>query len=128
MINTTTLLMSFLTVPIASIVGSKTGHFIAQTAHTPDWLTPLIGPVGALAGMVCAIRWLVTRLDKQEVKADLRETERAVNLRLIAEMNAQNQAIISQNSLMLAEAKCAIEKCVKCEIKHLVTSQNKPNQ
>jgi len=39
--------------------------------------------------------------------------------KIITEMTIQNQAIIAQNSTMLADARYAIEKCVRCEIKHL---------
>lgn len=86
----------------------------------PTWLSALLGPLGALTGTVLAIRWLLKRLDKQEAKADERDEERIKQTKIITEMTLQNQAIISQNSTMLAEAKFAIEKCTRCEIKHLI--------
>lgn len=98
-------------VPLSAVAGCKFLIYLGQTASTvPDWLTPLLGPVGALVGTLLAIRWLLTRLDKAEVKADLRDAERDKNLTLIAAMTVQNQTIIQQNSEVLADVKSAINR------------------
>lgn len=99
-------------VPLAAMVGGKSACFVAEiTNHElPAWFAPLVGPVGALAGTIIAIRWLLTRLDKAETKAESREAERDKNLSLIAAMTVQNQTIIQQNSEVLTDVKNAIEK------------------
>lgn len=114
-------MISTLVIPVAVLAGSKAGLITANIieGNHPSWVTALLGPVGALAGTVLAIRWLLARLDKQEVKAEERDKERIEQTKIITEMTIQNQAVIAQNSTMLAEARFAIEKCVRCEIKHL---------
>ena len=111
-----------LVVPIALLAGSKTGIVAANImeGEAPNWVSSLLGPLGALTGTILAIRWLLARLDKQEAKAEVRDEERIKQTKIITEMTIQNQAVIAQNSTMLADARLAIEKCVRCEIKHLV--------
>ena len=107
--------------PVAMLVGSKAGMMTANIMEgsAPTWVSALLGPVGTLVGTILAIRWLIGRLDKQETKSDLRDIERDKQTKTLTEMTVQNQAIIAQNSTMLADARFAIEKCVRCEMKHL---------
>ena len=79
-------------VPLTAVFGSKIGNYVA------------------LSGTLLAIKWLLTRLDKAEQKADVRDQERDKNLQLIASMTVQNQAVIEQNSEVLSDVKQAIEK------------------
>ena len=97
-------------VPLTAVFGSKIGSYVAQTTQLPEWLSPLLGPIGALSGTLLAIKWLLARLDKAETKAEQRDVERDKNLTMIATMTAQNQAIIEQNSEVLADVKTAISK------------------
>ena len=97
-------------VPLAAILTSKLGNYAAQTATLPDWIGPLLGPIGALVGTLLAIKWLLDRLDKAESKAEQRDIERDKNISMIATMTSQNQAVIEQNSELLSEVKIAIEK------------------
>ena len=98
-------------VPLSAVAGSKIGAYMAQVTELPSWLTPLLGPAGALGGTLLAIRWLLARLDKAETKADARDAERDKNLALIATMVVQNQSVIEQNSEVLSEVKDAIRHC-----------------
>jgi transposase len=59
--------------------------------------------------MIIAIRWLLERLDKAEVKSDQRDEERAKNMAMIATMTLQNQTVIEQNSEVLVEVKNALK-------------------
>ena len=97
-------------VPLTAVFGGKIGSYVAGTQPVPDWLSPLLGPVGALVGTMLAIKWLLNRLDKNEAKSDLREIERDKNLALIVTMTLQNQSVIEQNSEVLTEVKTAISK------------------
>jgi hypothetical protein len=107
--NIVTHIISVAVVPLSAAALGKAGGFIAEAAALPDWLTPLIGPVGALTGMIIAIRWLLERLDKAEVKSDQRDEERAKNMAMIATMTLQNQTVIEQNSEVLVEVKNALK-------------------
>ena len=98
-------------VPLSAVAGSKIGQYLAASGEVPAWLAPIIGPAGALIGTLLAIRWLLTRLDKAETKADARDAERDKNLSLIASMVVQNQQIIEQNSEALTEVRSVIKKC-----------------
>ena len=97
-------------VPLTAVFGSKIGNYIATTTPLPEWIAPLLGPVGALIGTLLAIKWLLTRLDKAENKAEQRDIERDKNLAMIATMTAQNQIVIEQNSEVLADVKNALTK------------------
>lgn len=97
-------------VPLTAVFGSKIGNHIATTTPLPEWIAPLLGPVGALIGTLLAIKWLLTRLDKAENKAEQRDIERDKNLAMIATMTAQNQIVIEQNSEVLADVKNALTK------------------
>lgn len=100
-------------VPLSAVIMAKSGNFLAQTIPMPDWLAPMLGPVGALVGTLVAIKWLLARLDKAEQKADARDQERDKNLHLLATMTIQNQTVIEQNSEVLADVKSAIQKCLE---------------
>lgn len=100
-------------VPLTAVFGSKIGNYVAQTIPVPDWLGPLLGPVGALTGTLLAIKWLLNRLDKAETKAEMRDVERDKNLALIVGLTVQNQAVIEQNSEVLSHVKNAITKCTE---------------
>lgn len=97
-------------VPLTAVFGSKLGNYVAQTTQLPEWLSPLLGPIGALSGTLLAIKWLLARLDKAETKAEQRDIERDKNLTMIATMTAQNQLVIEQNSEVLADVKNALTK------------------
>ena len=107
--NIVTQIISVAVVPLSAAALAKAGGFIAEATPLPDWLSPLIGPVGALTGTLIAIRWLLERLDKAEVKNEHRDEERAKNMAMIATMTLQNQAVIEQNSEVLVEVKNALK-------------------
>lgn len=62
----------------ASAMGSKTARMIADVTNAPmpDWMTWLVGPLGALVGLIIALKWMSARLDKAEQKADQKEQAR----------------------------------------------------
>jgi ABC-type enterochelin transport system ATPase subunit len=97
-------------VPLAAVASSKAMTYVADaTQGIPAWVTPFVGPVGALIGTLIAIKWLLARLDKAETKADARELERDKNMSLLATLTVQSQTIIEQNSQVLEDVKKAIQ-------------------
>jgi hypothetical protein len=71
------------TVVAASAFGSKFACFTAEvtSAPMPEWMTWLVGPLGALAGLIIALMWMNKRLDRTESKAEAKETARDAQLR-----------------------------------------------
>jgi ABC-type enterochelin transport system ATPase subunit len=99
-------------VPLSALLGSKMGIYLSTASPSlPDWLTPLLGPAGALIGTLLAIRWLLARLDRVEAKAEKRDAERDANMTLICTIAVQNQEVIEQNSSTLQDVKAVIQKC-----------------
>lgn len=62
----------------ASLLGSKTTRMLADVTNAPmpDWMTWLVGPLGALVGLAIALRWMSARLDRTEAKAEAKELAR----------------------------------------------------
>ena len=104
--------ISAATVPLSALLGSKMGAYLSTAATgLPEWITPLLGPAGALVGTLLAIKWLLARLDRVEAKAEARDAERDANMKLITTIAVQNQNVIEQNSETLQEVKAIIQKC-----------------
>jgi flagellar biogenesis protein FliO len=76
----------------------------ATAPEMPQWMQWLMGPLGALVGMVLAIWWLSNRLTKAETKADNREDERDADRKAMI-------SIVEQNSVVLRDVKDVIAKC-----------------
>lgn len=90
----------------ASLFGAKILPYIAETnpSKMPDWMEYLLGPLGALVGMVVAVCWLTRRLDKAEVKADAREAARDKETTLLI-------TVVTENSAVIREVREVIGKC-----------------
>lgn len=76
-----------------SVLGSTFGGLIADTPVIPDWSKPLLGPFGALVGMVFVVWWLTKRLNKVETDARKRQDENQD--RLLELMKSQIEVSIS---------------------------------
>ena len=58
----------------------------------PDWIKLLLGPMGALIGLIVALWWMVQRLNKAEKRFEERDKERDADRRaliLVVEQNSQ---------------------------------------
>lgn len=98
----------FVSTVTAAIVGAVSMPAVAQIAtgeSLPPWATWVLGPLGALVGMMFAIRWLTARLDKQEQKFDAREAERDADRKTLIGVLAQNSLTLEQNSTIMREVK-----------------------
>jgi len=67
----------------SSAMGAKSFRLIAEvtSAPMPEWMTWLVGPLGALVGLIIALKWMSARLDKAEAKADAKEAARDLDSR-----------------------------------------------
>lgn len=90
----------------AGMAGSKLLPLIADavTDPLPVWMQYLLGPLGALAGMIVAIWWLSQRLNKAEAKAEKREDERDADRKILI-------TALDQNSTALREVSSVISRC-----------------
>lgn len=94
---------------MSAILGAQVfkgaSHFLADTAQIPmpEWVQWLVGPVGALVGLVLALRWMAGRLNKAEEKIDRRENERDDDRKRLIEVLSENSRVISENSRVSAE-------------------------
>ena len=90
----------------ASLLGSKILPYLADVsqAEMPQWMTWMLGPLGALIGMIFAVWWLAGRLNRAEIKADARESARD------ADRVAVLTALI-ENTAVIREVKEVIGKC-----------------
>ena len=82
----------------SSILGSKVLPLLGQVANVPmpEWMTWLLGPLGALIGMIFAVWWLAGRLNRAELKADQREAEHDTDRKTLITVVEQNSAVIRQ--------------------------------
>jgi len=82
----------------SSILGSKVLPLLAQVSNAPmpQWMAWLLGPLGALIGMIFAVWWLAGRLNRAELKADQREAERDADRKTLITVVEQNSAVIRQ--------------------------------
>lgn len=103
----------FTSTVVSAIFGAITLPSLAQIASNdsmPDWAKWVLGPLGALVGMIVAIRWLTDRLDKQELKMDAREAERDADRKTLISVLTQNSITMEQNSSVLRDVKTVMDR------------------
>jgi hypothetical protein len=82
----------------------------SQAGPMPEWLGWLIGPLGALVGMVAAITWLTRRLNRAEEREEERRKEREESLKTMVAANIRSADAIEQNSQILASVKEVLQR------------------
>lgn len=106
LLETSTIVIS---ATISAFLGSKMfragSTMVADIAQVPlpDWVQWVVGPAGALVGLILALRWLANRLNKAEEKIDRRENERDEDRKRLIEVLSENSRVISENSRVSAE-------------------------
>jgi hypothetical protein len=106
----------------SSLLGSKLFIFIGEVATVeevlPSWIKYILGPLGALVGMIIAIKWLTSRLDKAEQKIEKREDERDNDRKLLMGLIEKTNSTLdktneklTENTVVLTSAQKAIEAC-----------------
>jgi len=106
------------------LVGSRIATSIAETIPitVPGEYTQLIGPAGALIGLIVALRWMTGRLNKSEEKYDARQKimedrerdryqERDQMLKTLIEIATETKNVIWQNSKTIEQFEKTIDKC-----------------
>lgn len=113
--------IKLVSIGIAAVTGKFAGITLALVANAPDWATPVFGNLGALALAVVCIKYLTSKLEKQERKYDK-------NMETMVSLIVQNQTVITQAGDVIQKSTHALEKCAKCEIKHLLLNQKKSSE
>lgn len=91
----------FISTITAAIFGAVTIPSLAEIASSdglPDWAKWMLGPLGALIGMIIAIRWLTTRLDKAETREQARQVERDAQMAEVLKLGYRATEVIEQNN------------------------------
>lgn len=90
----------------AAILGWKGLPLLADVTEMPmpDWLRMLLGPVGAVACLIIALRWMAQRLNRAESRFEERDKERDEDRKSLI-------LVVEQNSQALRQVTSVIAKC-----------------
>lgn len=102
---------------IGWIAGIKAGDVVAQTVTAPDWSTTLLGPAGALVGVLVALKWMAKRLAKAEEREEIRQAERTAESKLDRETLI---ALIKDSNSVTASATAVMH-----DVKSILTQNSK---
>lgn len=94
----------------------------AVPINVPGEYTQLIGPFGALVGLVIALKWMTGRLNKSEDKYEarqlviekrdeLRQEERDTMLKTLIALSTETKDVIWQNNHIIEDFSKAIKFC-----------------
>ena len=91
---------------ISATIGSRALPMMAVELDPlmPDWIRVLLGPLGALIGLIIALWWMVQRLNKAEKRFEERDKERDSDRRALI-------LVVEQNSQALHDVGRIIGKC-----------------
>ncbi len=104
----------------SAIFGNKLFTFFADTTSDiiPIWIKEISGPTGTVVCMAIALRWMTSRLDKQEVKWDAQEKKRDEDRLKLLDIILETKGVIIETKIVIIEntehiktAKHAMLKC-----------------
>lgn len=100
---------------LSAVAGSKLGLMIANTTPMPEWMQWLLGPFGALIGVLLALVWMSKRLNIAEVREEERrkerEAERAKNQETIITLLKDSNHITVTAVEVMRDVKSTLEGC-----------------
>ena len=107
--------LAAVTVTGAAIAGSSLSQILADATGValPDWMSVILGPLGSVACLLIALRWLANRADKSEQRAIALQQEHAVKLETLtlAAMKVTDKVANSLDAMVeqLKKMPCAHE-------------------
>ena len=107
--------LAAVTVTGAAIAGSSLSQILADATGValPDWMSVFLGPLGSVACLLIALRWLANRADKSEQRAIALQQEHAVKLETLthAAMTVTSKVANSLDALVeeLRDRPCGIK-------------------
>lgn len=84
---------------------------IATNDDMPTWMKYLLGPMGALVGLIVALIWMNKRLDKAEAKIDQREVERDKDRKDLIEVLQKTNMVLDKSNSIHDRVEKTIIKC-----------------
>jgi hypothetical protein len=109
---------------VGPILGSRIAVSMAEATpiEIPTGIAQLIGPTGALIGLIIALKWMTGRLNKSEDKYEARQKviedrdekrqkERDAMMHTLTELNIQTRDVIYQNSKAIEMFQGVIKDC-----------------
>jgi hypothetical protein len=99
---------------LSAVAGSKVGLMIANTTPMPEWMQWLLGPFGALVGVLMALVWMGKRLnlaeDREEERRKEREVERSKNQDTIISLLKDSNQVTTTAVEVMRDVKRTLEK------------------
>ena len=96
----------------SAIFGSRyLAETVTDAGDLPRWMEWLIGPLGALVGMIVAIKWLSLRLNKAEEREEARRLERDALMKSVIELGIQTKDVIADNSRTIERVNASLANC-----------------
>jgi hypothetical protein len=100
---------------LSAIAGSKVGLMIANVTPMPEWMQWLLGPFGALIGVVLALVWMSKRLntaeDREEKRRLEREAERTKNQETIIALLKDSNQVTTTATEVMRDVRQTLEGC-----------------
>ncbi len=106
----------FLSALASAIFGSKFCIFLGEVVTSNDmpiWMQYLLGPLGALVGLIIALIWMNKRLDRAELKNDARESERDTDRKELIQVLDRTNAVIDRSNRIHEKTEAAINNCIQ---------------
>ena len=100
---------------LTAIAGSKVGLMIANATQMPEWMQWLLGPFGALIGVLLALVWMSKRLntaeDREEERRKEREAERKNNQDILIALVRDSNQVTTTAVEVMRDVKDTLEGC-----------------
>ena len=102
---------------LAGIAGSKLGTILANAmaGNMPEWMQWLLGPFGALIGVLLALVWMTKRLSASEAREEERRKEREADRRATQEtlitLVRDTNSVATAATEIMRDVRKTIEKC-----------------
>ena len=103
-------MLGSLSLAFFGIGGVKVGNALADASvggAVPDWSRYLLGPLGALVGMVVAVWWLAKRLNRVEEQA---RKDQEARQSAILELMTKNAALSERCAIAIESNTEALER------------------
>lgn len=111
----------------ATIAGSSMSHMVADATGVavPDWLGIILGPLGSVACLVIALKWLAARVDKSEQRTEVLRQAHAEKLETLTHAAMKVTDRVS-NSLDALVAELKERPCGMKLPPHRITHETEP--
>jgi|LakMenEpi03Aug12_release.lakeMendotaPanAssembly.Ray.scaffolds.fasta_scaffold1427043_1 hypothetical protein len=102
---------------LSAIAGSKFGSLVAVAgaSQMPEWMQWILGPFGALIGVLLALHWMSRRLNAAEAREEARRIEREADRKATTEtlmsLIRDSNSVATAATQIMRDVRQAIERC-----------------